>query len=256
MNDSKNRFSRNAEKQAKVDPAIREMPLSQRMTRFRSGEAKPDQPEGTAWSRRSAELEKQKPTIVEKAPVTRTQGGVVENPELKAAREAEKARREAAKQQAAGLAQTVQFVPEDFQATMSGWLFINSRENGGDFELTPFNAENLTRCVYYQVMSGQEGFTRFGISQLDACHKWLRENGFYESRTQKRGVAAFGSAAKEYPVYEPEEKNEPVATGSRPVFVRRDTAGDADVRKMSFDELQQNARKSWKPDTSRKVTGI
>ena len=97
-------------------------------------------------------------------------------------------------------------------------------------------------------MSGQPGWTKFGISELDAAHKWLAANGFYESRTQKRAVASFGQAAKEFPVWEPEQKTEPVRTGNAQVFIKRDETGDQEARKLSFEEIQKQARSQFKPE--------
>jgi hypothetical protein len=107
-------------------------------------------------------------------------------------------------------------------------------------------------------MSGQPGWTKFGISELDAAHAFLKSNGYYESSTQKRAIhPAIGRAAREYPVYNPEEKAEPsVASGNRPVFVRRDSTDDKNARMLSFDELKAAAQKTFKSDTRNQVTGI
>jgi hypothetical protein len=258
MNDSRNKFERAAKKnrQATQAPETKEMSLSQRMTRVRGGESstaeresahpnwRPSHPDDRLTARTAPQT-----TVV--AP-RKTASGVVEDAQLAAAREAEQARRAALKDQATGLAKHAEFVPEDFQAVMSGWIFRNSTEVAGSFPMTPFNCQNLSRCVYWQVMSGQPGWTKFGISELDTAHEWLAANGYYENpATQRRSVHPMtGTAAKEFPVWESHQQqaDEPIRTGNRPVFVRGNADEEAAAKKLSFDDLQRQARQRFKQD--------
>jgi hypothetical protein len=251
-NDYRNPFSRANKGKPAASQESKEMSLSQRLDRVRGGATTSEQREGAHPNWRPSRPEdratlRTAPQTTEAAP-RKTASGVLESPDLAAARIAEQQRREALKTQATGLAKRAEFVPDDFQATMIGWLVINSVENGGTFELTTFNVSNLERCVCWQVMSGQPGWTKFGISELDAAHAWLTENGYYESAQQKRAVAGFGRAAKEFPVWKPQDKTEPVRSGNAQVFIKQDETSVAEARKLSFEELQAAARSNYKPD--------
>ncbi|HXA76908.1 MAG TPA: hypothetical protein VNV41_07210 [Candidatus Acidoferrales bacterium] len=255
-NDKRNPFERASKDRPKADPSTATMPPSQRMTKARtggnvSGESRESHNPNWRPSRPEDRLVAQNaPPTTAAAPRTRV-NGVLETADLTEARLAEQKRRAAVKENAAGLAQRTEFVPEDFQAVFAGWMLVHAIEVGGSFELTEWNAVQLTRCVYWQVMSGQPGFDRFGISQLTAAHEWLAANGYYDSRTQKRAVhPGIGRAAKEFPVWEEQtQPSEPLRTGNRPVYVRRDEISDAEARTLSFDELKKRAQSQFKPET-------
>jgi hypothetical protein len=62
------------------------------------------------------------------------------------------------------------------------------------FHKTPWNTEMLSRCIDYNVGAGNLTFSSSG---LDACHKFLSEGGYLETRFRHRGQGA----PREFPDY-------------------------------------------------------
>ena len=245
-NDPRNRFERAATKQAKQDPATKEMPLSQRLDRLRGKKAvdetepdprwRPSRPEDRSIEQTSAFTRTKAPT---------TYGGVTETPDLTSARQAEQARRKALETQATGRVQRDEIIPENATAIMIGWITRNAITSGGTFFYCEWNVAQLTKCVDWQIRSGQPGFDIWGISQITAAHQFLLANGYYETERHHRGQ----EAPKSFPQWAaPQSTPEPVRSGNKSVFIRQDPQAVADARKMTFEEVQAAARSQFKPD--------
>jgi len=252
MNDPRSVFERAAKKnkQATQDPATKEMPLSQRLDRMRGKKPTDELQPDSRWrpSRPEDRLTERTSTFSDQPKVARTVGGVLETDDLRQAREAERARRKALETKTTEMVQRQEIIPENATALTVGWLTRNVLEVGGKFFNDPegWNVTQLCKCLDYQIRSGQPGFTLWGISQMDACFEFLLAGGYLVSEHHHRGQ----SAPKDFSQFiEPQPAApEPVRSGNRPVFFKNNEAAEADAKKLSFDDLQKQARSQFKPD--------
>jgi hypothetical protein len=251
VNDPRNPFSKASKDRPKADPSTATMPPSQRLDRMRGKKAADELQPDSRWRPSRAEdrsINETSSAFTPSKVPTRTMGGkrYNETSDLTQAREAEQERRKALATQVTGQVQTNDYIPANATAMTVGWVVRNVPEVGGTFIHTDWNMAQLVKCMDWQIKSGQSGFDGWGISQLDAAHKFLLENGYYEGETHHRGQAA----AKSFPqwVAPQQAAPEPVRSGNKSVFIRQDENAVADARKMTFEEVQAAARAQFKLD--------
>jgi hypothetical protein len=169
-------------------------------------------------------------------PTTRKQDGIFETPDLKAARIAEEQRRKALKNPAPVKPASAPLEVGDTIAIIEAFFARTG------FHKTPWNVEQLSRCIDYNVAVGNLIFSSSG---LNACYKFLNGGGYLETAVRHRGQ----SAPKEFPEYVPQPAPEDI-NAKRPLMhpaVRQVVSKDEYTRlqNMPLEDLAAEVRKNY-----------